>query len=124
MLVEFSSSVSEDVGRDIAMQVAAMNPPYVSSDQVPSSDLENEADILKKQTVLKGSLSKLLKNYPEPLHQNFIENCLVEQTFVKDPEKTIKDLLPAETAVKAFDRAAGWLIEEYFEELEQRVYHR
>ena len=105
VLVEFSSPVNEHVGRDIAMQIAAMNPPYVSSDQVPTTDLENESDILRKQAIAEGKPAQVVEKIIEGrLTKFYKENCLVEQTFVKDPEKTIKDLLPADTAVKAFDR--------------------
>lgn len=105
VLVEFSNSISEDVGRDIAMQVAAMNPSYVSSDQVPTTDLENESDILRKQAIAEGKPEQVVEKIIEGrLTKFYKENCLVEQTFVKDPEKKIKDLLPADTAVKAFDR--------------------
>ena len=103
--MEFSNAIGEEVGRDIAMQVAAMNPPYVSSDQVPTTDLENESDILRKQAIAEGKPEQVVEKIIEGrLTKFYKENCLVEQTFVKDPEKTIKDLLPADTAVKAFNR--------------------
>ena len=104
MLVEFSTQINEAVGRDIAMQVAAMNPP-VSSDQVPASDLENEADILRKQALSEGKPEQVVEKIIEGrLSKFYKENCLVEQVFVKDSEKVIKDLLPENTAIKAFNR--------------------
>ena len=105
VLVEFSKAIDENTGRDIAMQVAAMNPPYVSSDQVPEQDLENESDILRKQALSEGKPEQVVeKIIAGRISKFYKENCLVEQTFVKDPDKSIKDLLPEETTVKAFDR--------------------
>lgn len=105
VIVEFSNTVDSDTGRDIAMQVAAMNPPYVSSDQVPSQDLDNESDILRKQALSEGKPEQVIdKIIQGRLSKFYKENCLVEQTFVKDPDKTIKDLLPAETTVTSFNR--------------------
>ena len=105
VLVEFSTQINEAVGRDIAMQVAAMNPPYVSSDQVPASDLENEADILRKQALSEGKPEQVVEKIIEGrLSKFYKENCLVEQVFVKDSEKVIKDILPENTAIKAFNR--------------------
>lgn len=105
VIVEFSNNVDSEVGRDIAMQVAAMNPPYVSSDQVPTEDLDNESDILRKQALSEGKPEQVVdKIIQGRLTKFYKENCLVEQTFVKDPEKTIKDLLPAETTVTSFNR--------------------
>ncbi len=105
VLVEFSNDVNQDIGRDIAMQVAAMNPPYVSSDQVPTEDLENESNILRQQAISEGKPEQVVEKIIEGrLSKFYKENCLIEQTFVKDSEKTIKELLPADTSVKAFDR--------------------
>ena len=105
VIVEFTNSVDDSTGRDIAMQVAAMNPPYVSSDQVPASDLENESDILRKQAISEGKPEQVIEKIIQGrLSKFYTENCLVEQVFVKDPDKKIKELLPAETTVKSFNR--------------------
>ena len=105
VVVEFTSSVDEEVGRDIAMQVAAMNPPYVSSDQVPTEDISNETDILRKQAIAEGKPEQVVdKIIQGRLSKFYKENCLVEQAFVKDGDKSIKDLLPADTTVTSFER--------------------
>ena len=105
VIVEFSASIDEEIGRDVAMQVAAMNPPYVSSEQVPPKDLENESDILRKQAISEGKPEQVIeKIISGRLSKFYKENCLIEQTFVKDSDKSIKDLLPVGTTIKAFDR--------------------
>ena len=87
------------------MQVAAMNPLYVSPDQVPTEDLDNESDILRKQALSEGKPEQVVdKIIQGRLTKFYKENCLIEQTFVKDPDKTIKDLLPAESTVKSINR--------------------
>ncbi|MEK9726850.1 MAG: translation elongation factor Ts [Candidatus Margulisiibacteriota bacterium] len=96
VVVEFNNAVDSETGRDIAMQVAAMNPPYVSSDQVPSTDLDNEADILRKQAIAEGKPEQVVEKIIQGrLSKFYKENCLVEQTFVKNPDQTIKYLMPA-----------------------------
>ena len=54
VVVEFDGAVNEDSGKGIAMQVAAMNPPYVNAQQVPSNDLEAESEIIRKQALSEG----------------------------------------------------------------------
>ena len=87
------------------MQVAAMNPGYVSQEQVPSSDLENEANILKQQALSEGKPEQVVDKIVEGRMSKFYkENCLVEQSFVKDQDKQIKDLLPENVTVNLFER--------------------
>ena len=106
VVVEFTTAnVDEETGRDIAMQVAAMNPPYVSSDQVPTEDISNETDILRKQAIAEGKPEQVVdKIIQGRLSKFYKENCLVEQVFVKDGDKVIKDLLPSDTTVSSFER--------------------
>ncbi|MGA0241726.1 MAG: translation elongation factor Ts [Candidatus Marinamargulisbacteria bacterium] len=105
VVVEFTAPVDDEVGRDVAMQVAAMNPLYVSSDQVPASDLDNESDILRKQAVSEGKPPQVVEKIIQGrLSKFYKENCLVEQVFVKNPDKTIKELLPSGATVASFDR--------------------
>ncbi len=107
VLVEFSTELDAEIGRDIAMQVAAMNPPYVSRDQVPTEDLDNESEILRKQALSEGKPEQVVeKIILGRLSKFYKENCLVEQTFVKDSAKSIKDLLPKDTTVKTFNRVS------------------
>ena len=55
VIVDFDSDVDETVGRDIAMQVAAMNPSYISSNQVSSEDLENESKLARYKSLVLSS---------------------------------------------------------------------
>ena len=84
VVVEFTGQVEHVIGKDIAMQVAAMNPGYVSSDQVPTEDLENETNILKQQALAEGKPEQVVDKIVQGRMSKFYkENCLVEQSFVK-----------------------------------------
>jgi len=98
------SGGSQELAKDIAMQVAAMSPKYLNPESVPAADLEKEKEIYKEQ--LKN------ENKPEAIWDKIIsgklakfyeENCLTEQLFIKDDEKKIKDLLEGNQLI-AFTR--------------------
>jgi len=88
------SGGTQQLARDIAMQIAAMSPKYLNPESVPAADLDKEKEIYREQ--LKN------ENKPEAIWNKIIdgkltkfyeENCLASQRFIKDDEKKIKDLL-------------------------------
>lgn len=80
--------------RDICLQVAATNPAYLNRDDVPQEELEAEKEILKKQALNEGKPEKIVDKIVSGRIEKFYkENCLMEQTFVKDPDITISALL-------------------------------
>ncbi|MFY9426931.1 MAG: translation elongation factor Ts [Caldicoprobacterales bacterium] len=86
---EFKSFV-----RDIAMHIAATNPKYVSREQVPQEELDKEKEILKAQALNEGKPEKIVDRMVEGRIEKYIkEICLLEQPFVKDPDKTVQDVL-------------------------------
>ena len=96
VLVELSGAedVGPSLGRDIAMQVAAMNPLVVSRDQLDKSLSERELDIYRTQAKNEGKPAQIIdKIAAGRLEKFYQEACLVEQTFIKDPGKTVKDVL-------------------------------
>lgn len=78
--------------REIAMQVAASNPLYVSRDEVPAESIEKEKDIFRSQIKDKPEdvLEKIVLG---KIEKYYSEVCLIEQPFIKDPNVKIKDLL-------------------------------
>jgi len=83
-----------DFVRDIAMQVAAANPLYVRREEVPTEDLEKEKEILRAQALNEGKPEKIIDKMVEGRISKFYEeNCLMEQSYIKDPDKTIDQLL-------------------------------
>lgn len=84
----------KEFARDIAMQIAAANPLYVRREEVPSADVEKEKEILKAQALNEGKPEKIVEKMVEGRISKFYEEyCLMEQSFVKDPDKTISQLL-------------------------------
>ena len=80
--------------RDIAMHIAASNPKYVSREEIPQQERDKEKEILRAQALNEGKPEKIVDRMVEGRMEKYIsEVCLVEQPFVKDPDKTIKDIL-------------------------------
>lgn len=80
--------------RDIAMHIAAASPLYVRREEVPAEVVEKEKEILKAQALNEGKPEKIVEKMVEGrVNKYYEENCLLEQSFVKDPDKTISQLL-------------------------------
>ncbi|WP_069649578.1 translation elongation factor Ts [Caloranaerobacter ferrireducens] len=85
--------------RDIAMQIAAQNPKYVSREEVPTEVIEKEKEILKQQALNEGKPEHIVEKMVEGRLEKFYkEVCLLEQPFIKDPDVTIKDILTEKIA--------------------------
>jgi elongation factor Ts len=85
--------------RDIALQVAAAKPEYVDKDEVPAEILEKEKTILKAQALNEGKPEKIIEKIIEGRIVKFYEeNCLMEQSFIKDPDKKVRDVVNATIA--------------------------
>ena len=88
------------MGKDIAMQVAAMNPKYVSRNDVDAEYIAHETEILTQQALNEGKPANIVeKMIKGRLEKQLKEVCLLEQPFVKNGDLTIKQLV-AETAKK------------------------
>lgn len=80
--------------KDMAMQVAASQPLYVAKEDVPAEALEKEAAVLKAQALNEGKPEKIVEKIVEGRMSKYYEDyCLLEQTFVKDPDLKVKDIL-------------------------------
>ena len=122
VLVEFETEAAADeineMGRNVAMQIASMNPRFVSKDNVDEDYLEKEKHILLQQALNENA--ELEKPKPEAIVEKMVmgrlnkelkEVCLLEQAFVKDGELTVKQyvanaakLLGKDIKVKNFAR--------------------
>lgn len=79
---------------DIAMQIAASNPEYVSREQVPTEILDREREVLKAQALEEGKPEKVIEKMVEGrIEKYFKEHCLLEQAYIKDPDKTVQELV-------------------------------
>lgn len=80
--------------RDVAMQITASNPLYVKREDIPAEHIEREKTIYRNQALESGKPEKIIDKIAEgKLEKFYQEVCLVEQTFIKNPDMTIKDLL-------------------------------
>lgn len=80
--------------KDVAMQIAASKPEYIRREEVPSEAVEKEKEILKAQALNEGKPEKIVEKMVEGRIDKFYkEICLLEQPFIKDPDKTVQQLL-------------------------------
>jgi len=108
VLVEFEDKIDdEDIGKDVAMQVAAMKPLAVTREGVDSSVVEQELDIAKEQLLNEGKTEEIAEKAAQgKLRRFFEERVLLEQKFVKDNSISVKEYLQKNDAplVKSFHR--------------------
>ncbi len=84
----------KELVHDIALQIAAANPTYLTKEEVPADVIEKEKEILKAQALEEGKPEKIVEKMVEGRIKTFYdENCLLCQKFVKDPSKTIEQLV-------------------------------
>ncbi len=89
----------QEFAKDVAMQVAAANPQYVKIEQVPQEAIEKEKEVLRNQALNEGKPEKIVEKMVEGrIAKYYKEVCLLEQSFIKDPDKTIDQLLKEKIA--------------------------
>ncbi len=108
VLVEFDGEMSNDeIGKDVAMQVAAMKPIAVTQDQVDASVVEKELEIAKEQLINEGKPAEIAEKAAQgKLRRFYEERVLLNQKFVKDNGVSVKQYLEQNGAplAKAFHR--------------------
>ena len=81
------------------MHIAALNPQYVSKEDVPEEVVEKEKSILRAQALNEGKPEKIVDKMVEGrINKFYKEICLLEQPFVKDQDKTVEDILKEQIA--------------------------
>ncbi len=97
---------SEEIAKDVAMHVAAVNPTVVSSDQMPADVVEKEKEIIRAQPDMAGKPAEIVEKMIVGRISKFLkEASLVDQPFVKNPEQTVAQFAKAGGAtVKSFVR--------------------
>lgn len=105
-LTLLEGTTDEDVAKDVAMHVAALNPKYVRREDVPQGEIDHEKEILKKEALNEGKPEHIVeKIVAGRLNKFFEEVCLIEQKFVKDPDLTVSKFVESHNAtVKTFVR--------------------
>lgn len=101
VMVKFNTDVAgkegfAEMGKDVAMQVAAANPGFLTEADVPAEVLDKEREILKVQAMNEGKPEAIAEKMVAGRIQKFYkENCLMDQVFIKDNELTVKAFVEA-----------------------------
>ncbi|EGL83728.1 Elongation factor Ts [Caldalkalibacillus thermarum TA2.A1] len=108
VLTVLENTTNENLAKDVAMHIAALNPRYISRNDVPEEVVNQEREILKQQALNEGKPEHIVEKMVEGrLGKFYQEVCLLEQEFVKDPDLTVGKLLQQEgqdVKVKQFYR--------------------
>lgn len=105
-LVTLDGTTDEAMAKDVAMHVAAINPRFVTREDVPADVLEHEKNILTEQALNEGKPANIVEKMVGGRLQKFLaEISLVDQPFVKDPDTTVAKYVATKNAtVKSFAR--------------------
>ncbi|WP_277630330.1 translation elongation factor Ts [Atopococcus tabaci] len=95
-----------EIARNVAMHIAAINPRYITRDEVPQEELDHELEILKEQAKNEGKPEKIIEKMVQGrLNKWLAEISLVDQPYVKNPDVTVGQYLKENGAsIKAFTR--------------------
>ena len=86
--------------KDIAMQIAAMNPLYIKREDIPAEVIDREKEILKTQAINEGKPEHIAEKMVNGrIEKYFNEVCLLKQSFIKDNDKTVEDVLKEKIAL-------------------------
>ncbi|GIP62058.1 elongation factor Ts [Virgibacillus pantothenticus] len=106
VLTLLEGTTDQETAKDVAMHIAAVNPRYISREDVAEEEVNHEREVLKAQALNEGKPEKIVEKMVEGrLGKFFEEICLLEQSFVKDPDQKVKKFVADKGAsVKAFVR--------------------
>jgi elongation factor Ts len=94
VLVEFAGSTNAEIGKDVAMQIAAMNPIAVRKEEVDATVLDKELEIAREQLINEGKPAEIAEKAAHGKIRRFYEErVLLEQKFVKDGSITVREYL-------------------------------
>lgn len=100
VLTVVEGSTNEEAAKDVAMHIAALNPKFVSRDQVSDEELAYEKEILKQQALNEGKPENIVEKMVEGRMRKYLEEiCAVDQAFVKNPDQTVAEFLKTDGGV-------------------------
>jgi elongation factor Ts len=80
--------------KDVAMQIAAANPRFVRRAEVSAAELDREKEIHRQQALSSGKPEKIVEKIVEGKMERFYSDiCLLEQSFIKDPDRKVSDII-------------------------------
>ncbi len=84
----------QEFAKDVAMQITAASPLYVRREEIPEDTIAKEKDLYKRQALDSGKPEKIIDKIADGKMEKFFQEiCLMEQSFIKNPDITIKGLL-------------------------------
>ncbi len=94
VLVALDQAGKEELAMEVAMQVAAANPKYLESSQVSTEELDKEKEIYREQLLKEGKPEAMVEKILEgKVSKYYGEVCLLDQEFIKDDKKKVRDIL-------------------------------
>ncbi|MDU0480150.1 translation elongation factor Ts [Staphylococcus chromogenes] len=91
-------TTDEEAAKDVAMHIAAINPKYVSSDQVSEEEINHEREVLKQQALNEGKPENIVEKMVEGRLRKYLQEiCAVNQDFVKNPDQTVEEFLKSKS---------------------------
>lgn len=101
VLVALDQADKTELGMDIAMQVAAANPKYLLPAEVPTEEMDKEKEIAREILIKEGKPAEMVEKILEgKMSKYYGEVCLVEQEYIKDDKKKVKDILGGANILK------------------------
>ncbi|MFA5000332.1 MAG: translation elongation factor Ts [Patescibacteria group bacterium] len=101
VLVALDAAGKSELATDVAMQVAAANPKYLVPSEVDPAEMEKEKEIYKEQLLKEGKPAEMVdKIVIGKMGKYYSEVCLMEQEYIKDDKKKIKDILGGANVIK------------------------
>ncbi|WP_059170137.1 translation elongation factor Ts [Bacillus sp. FJAT-27445] len=106
VLSVLEGTTDESVAKDVSMHIAALNPKYVSRDEVSAEEIERERQVLTQQALNEGKPESIVSKMVEGrLGKYFEDVCLLDQTFVKNPDQKVRQYVESKGAtVREFVR--------------------
>jgi len=101
VLVAIDQPGKDELASDIAMHVAAANPRYLKSEDVPSAETDKEKEVYREQLIKEGKPENMIDNIMQgKIKKYYSEVCLLDQEYIKDDKKKVSDILAGSSISK------------------------
>ncbi|MEY2191236.1 translation elongation factor Ts [Neobacillus sp. BF23-41] len=99
VLSVLEGTTEADAAKDVSMHIAALKPKYVSRDEVSQEEVEHERQVLTQQALNEGKPAKIVEKMVEGrLGKYFEDVCVLDQTFVKNPDQKVRQFVESKGA--------------------------
>ncbi len=99
VLAVLEGTTEEPAAKDVAMHIAALNPKYVSRDEVSAEEVEHERQVLTQQALNEGKPEKIVEKMVEGrLGKYFEDVCVLDQAFIKNPDQKVRQFVQSKGA--------------------------